>query len=69
MITLDFTNPALALRLGAGQFHRTVRAEHAAIPRFRLQQYAATFALVEILARGHGHVFDLRMRTGRTRDH
>src|SRR5450755_2353247 len=50
-------------------FHGTVRAEHAAIPRFRLQQYAAAFALVEILARVRGHAFDLRMRTGRTCDH
>ncbi|MGC2463388.1 MAG: hypothetical protein WA446_20810 [Steroidobacteraceae bacterium] len=37
--------------------------------RLRLQQYAAAFALVEILARVHGHEFDLRMRTGRTRAH
>ena len=48
--------------------HGSVRAKDAAITRLRLKHYAAALALVEILARVHGHPFSLRMPTGWTRD-
>ena len=49
--------------------HVPVRTEHAAIPRFWLQQGFAFRTFVEILARVRGHCFGCAMPADRTGEH